>query len=314
MCHAGLDVRLLILRDRLYHEVAEELPENDEAEDSDVEGGANEADDDEDQMVFVRSDSGKSEACMTAGHTDSRKRYLPPGSMRDQFQQFLATGHGKCSWYVFWYTWKQNFPNLVFRGKRQHAICSTCTRHRLLISCLDSEAAKARQRLLYERHLSDQYKDREVYWQARSQSRRREATDLICVVCDSIDQAKFAWPRAKFLLSKQFDSFHRPRLHVTACLAHGYLANLFMSHSDVRQCGSTTVEILAHTLSEIKEQGVDIAKKNIHVQLDNASSTNKNGTVFAFMGACTQLGIVKSFTASFLRVGHTHEDTLQHLA
>ena len=71
------------------------------------------------------------------------------------------------------------------------------------------------------------------------------------------------------------------------------------------------VEILAHTLSQIKEQGVDIAKKNIHVQLDNASSTNKNGTVFAFMGACTQLGIVKSFTASFLRVGHTHEDTLQ---
>ena len=299
--------------ERLYHEVAEELPENDEAEDSDVGGDRNE-DDDEDQMVFIRSDSGKSEACMTAGHSGSRKRYLPPGSMHDQFQQFLATGHGTCSWYLFWSTWKKNFPNLVFRGKRQHAICSTCTRHRLLISCLDSEAAKARQRLLYERHLSDQYKDREIYWQARSQSRRREATDLISVICDSIDQAKFMWPRAKFLLSKQFDSFHRPRLHVTACLAHGYLANLFICHSDVRQCGSTTVEILAHTLSQIKEQGVDIAKKNIHVQLDNASSTNKNGTVFAFMGACTQLGIVKSFTASFLRVGHTHEDTLQLLA
>ena len=244
----------------------------------------------------------------SADRAHKNKRYLPPGSYFDQYQQFLATGQGSCSFKVFAQTWHQHFPNLAFRGKRQHATCAVCTRHKLLIASLGSEAAKNRQRLLYERHLESQFRDREQYWQVRAAA-REPLSDTLCIIVDSIDQQKFCWPRARFLLSKQFDAFHRPRLHVTAALCHGRAAFLFQSHADVRQCGSTTVEIIAHVLTRLRDTGVDVAKKKLHIQLDNTSSTNKNSTVFAWAAVATQLGVVRECTVAFLRTGHTHEDS-----
>ena len=140
---------------------------------------------------------------------------------------------------------RKNFPHKRFRGSQQHVVCSVCTKHKLLIRCLgNSIRAQNKQRLLYERHLSAQYADRQSYWRIRGQSRAGPDTGTLSIIIDSIDQQKCAWPRSRRFKSKQLDSFERPRLHVIACIAHGHAALLYLGHSDVSQCGSTTVEQL----------------------------------------------------------------------
>ena len=44
-------------------------------------------------------------------------------------------------------------------------------------------------------------------------------------------------------------------------------------------------------------EGVPLHAMNVHLQLDNTASTNKNVTVFTFMAAAVQVGICRSFTA-----------------
>ena len=236
----------------LYESVAERLPEDDAVElDMRGEAGTQQDQDDseaEESNIILRADT---EASVTVGH--DAKKYLPPGSIYDEYKQYLALGNPKCTFQCFIEVWKTHFAGiLAFRGKRQHAVCATCTRHKLLLSCMPHAAARTRQRLLYDRHLADQYRDRMVYWKTRGDSRVPGSTTL-SIIMDSIDQAKFAWPRSKIFRSKQFDAFHRPRLHITAAIAHGHAVLVFVSHSDITQAGATTVDMLAHLLTRLKE-------------------------------------------------------------
>ena len=231
----------------LYQSVAERLPEDDAAE---LECGEEGSDDSEAEQsnILLQADC---EASVTVGH--DAKRYLPPGSIFDEYKQYIALGNAQCSFKCFLNVWQTHFAGLLgFRGKRQHATCPTCTKHKLLLSCMPNAAARSRQRLLYDRHLADQYRDRQVYWKVRAESRMPD-TQTLSIVMDSIDQSKFAWPRGRIFRSKQFDGFHRPRLHITACIAHGKAALVYVAHSDVSHSGSTTVDMLAHMFTKLRE-------------------------------------------------------------
>ena len=83
---------------------------------------------------------------------------------------------------------------------------------------------------------------------------------------------------------------------------------LTVSHADTPKGGSTTVEVIAWALTQLHKSGVDVANCQLHVQLDNTASPNQNNTLIAFLGWLVFFGLVSSFTANFLRIGHTHED------
>ena len=140
----------------------------------------------------------------------------------------------------------------------------------------------------------------------RAQSRLHSS--ILCIIIDGMDQAKFAWPRAPFLSSHEFGTYHRPRLHVWGVLVHGYMTMLTISHADVHKGTSTSVEVLAYVLTQLAGQGIDISKCHLHLQLDNASSTNKNNAFMAFLGMLTGANRVAAATMNFLRKGHTHEE------
>lgn len=82
---------------------------------------------------------------------------------------------------------------------------------------------------------------------------------------------------------------------------------LTVSAADVFKGGACTVELLAHTFTLLSKQ-VDLAEYEVHILLDNTASSNKNNTVFAFIGLLVLCKIVKYIRVMFLRVGHTHED------
>jgi hypothetical protein len=234
------------------------------------------------------------------------QRFLPPGSISDLWKQFEAT-RGSCSLKLFRSVFVASFTKrLGFRSGFTHAVCAICTKHKLLIQSLAKDQhGLIKQRLMYERHLRDQYRDREVYWSLRGQSRLKSKS--LTIIVDGVDQSKFCLPRSPFFQSKEFDGYQRPRLHTWGTIVHGHFSLLTLSDSNVTKGGSTTVEILAFVLTRLRRQGIDLSDWSVHVQLDNTASSNKNNCVLAFGAVMTLLGVVGTCHFHFLRAGHTHE-------
>eukprot|EP00438_Fugacium_kawagutii_P021571 Skav212155 [mRNA] locus=scaffold754:104394:116972:+ [translate_table: standard] len=131
-------------------------------------------------------------------HSGLPIRHLPPGCMRDYFEQFRAldeVGHN-VSFSTFWRCWKTEFQHLRFRPVSSHSQCSQCVHHKMMLRELGTFLlAKKRQGDLYRAHLMAQYRDRQIYWQIRASSRLR-VTGHLCLILDAMDQCKFCYPRS----------------------------------------------------------------------------------------------------------------------
>ncbi|CAL1136877.1 unnamed protein product [Cladocopium goreaui] len=129
---------------------------------------------------------------------EEEERFLPPGTMRDMWEQMNASDkeQNKVSFAQFWRIWKAEYPHLKFRASSSHSLCSNiCLRHKLLIREMGHHLkARNAQRELFNFHLQRQYADRCEYWRIRAGSRMRSGE--ICLIVDSMDQAKFAYPRS----------------------------------------------------------------------------------------------------------------------
>ena len=127
------------------------------------------------------------------------------------------------SWGTFHGVWQSTWEKyLMCRTTSQHAECKTCFEARQLIQARGSSLVDrwhyARQ---WQDHLRDQYHDRAIYWFCRYASRHR--MDVLTIIIDSMDKAKFAWPQYPWhRVDKQLEHLRRPRLIFTAAIAHGY--------------------------------------------------------------------------------------------
>eukprot|EP00435_Cladocopium_sp_Y103_P026856 s1526_g6.t1 len=189
---------------------------------------------------------------------EEEERYLPPGTMRDVWEQMNATDPDQSvSFAQFWRVWKAEYSHMKFRATSSHALCSICLRHKLLIREM-SHHLKARnaQRSLFNLHLQRQYADRCEYWRLRSGSRLRSVE--VCMIVDSMDQAKFAYPRSDVFRSKDLATLQRPRAHITGIICHGHFVLFSVSSQDFPKDSTTMIELIAHALTLLQKRGVNL--------------------------------------------------------
>ncbi|CAL1165648.1 unnamed protein product [Cladocopium goreaui] len=201
-------------------------------------------------------------------------RYLPPGCMKDYFEQFKSVDVlNKTSFSTFWRVWRIEFDHLRFRAVSSHAQCSTCLHHRVLLKELSGYLfARQRQAQLYHAHLMSQYRDRQVYWALRSSSRLR-TLGQITIIQDGMDQCKFAFPRSPLCRGKDLSTLIRPKLSIVGCLAHGWCLLFSVSDPTHPKDSSCMAELFCHTLTRL-----------------------------------SRLGILAGASLQHLRSGHSHED------
>ena len=234
-------------------------------------------------------------------------RHLPPGSMKDIWEQFRLSGGHDVSFTSFWRTWRQNYPNLKFRSYSSHAICSECIHHKLLIKDLSHHIrARNAQQQLYVRHLDNQYQDRISYWRCRASSRIK-AGEVITII-DGMDQAKFAFPRSSIFRTKSLAKLQRGRAHVCGLIAHGYHTMFMISPPELPKDATTHIEYLAHSMSVLKQQGAPLQQLHYIAQCDNTSRECKNNFMLKFLSFCVANSICGSVSLRSLRSGHSHED------
>ena len=136
--------------------------------------------------------------------------------------------------------------------------------------------------------MRSQWADRQMYWNARSLSRRSAATtsvmgdsSLLTAIMDGMDQAKFKLPRQRRNKVEGMDKFARPATHVGGVWAHGYAYHLHTSLPDVPKDPVLNIESLAEILDAIISMEGRLPQ-HLWLPQDNAPNQCKNITMFRF--------------------------------
>ena len=212
----------------------------------------------------------------------------------------------------------QDFGHLLrVRASGHHACCSICTRHRVIIRKLPHGPAKLSQIAEYKRHLTRQYKDRQVDWGPRSATRIEATSGVpvsqISIICDGMDQAKHCYPRSRVMGSKEFSAAHRPRMGATTIIAHGHAILVGLSPENVPCSGSRTMELLAYMMTKplnyIHWPGVFV-----YMQADNCSKELKHQTSLRIFSTMVGLHKLRGCEFNYLQTGHSHEDIDAHFS
>lgn len=210
--------------------------------------------------------------------------------------------------------WQREFSNrLRVRFQGHHSKCSQCLKHRLIIKRLGHcPPARRAQHEELQRHLARQLADRRVYWFTRAQSRLDSVSPCpqqICCIIDSMDMAKYSWPKSAILYSKEFCSWAKPRMACTSMLVHGHLVLTVLTPHCISTNSSRSAEILSCGLTTLSvESRIDLRNIVLHVQADNCSKEAKNNCLLRHFSF--QIALRKLFACqlSFLSSGHSHED------
>ena len=182
------------------------------------------------------------------------RRYLPHGTPTDLYWQYLAWHEGRAeagqplkvfgprssgveateqsrpaSWTTFWRVYTKWFEILRPRAKSDHGQCQTCFE---LQTDMYAKHFTPQQKLekahAWRVHLQHQYLDRQIYWSLRH-APKIKGSNILTIIIDSMDKKKTVWPKWAFdRPSKEIEKLGaRPRVVITAALAHGYTKSWF---------------------------------------------------------------------------------------
>lgn len=253
---------------------------------------------------------------------DMPVRYLPPGAKRDHWWTYVATcaasgGRPVGSYRTLCRVWKEHFSQILkISDYGKHPGCTTCARLKQGIQTSASYADKLEASKRLHDHHERVWRDRLVYWRMRSHA-MHTGTRWLVIIADGADQAKFRvmkcvqWP-------KDLEGEHRPQMKVEGVWAHGRELAFNFLEEDVPQNTNVTIEVLTQALDRLLASaapgagpsaapGTDFPA-HLWVQMDNAGGENKNIHMSKWLAMLVDQGVFRSTVASYLQVGHTHED------
>ena len=202
---------------------------------------------------------GPTSRIMKANPAKLAMRELPPGTWSQIYNLYCAhclavkeEAASRSTFYKCTEDWRRA---LKFRRRSQHSICLTCDKikSRMRHSSSFIEHAKRTDALLG--HLAGTWRAREKYWAARAASRAKD--DVLCIITDGFDKSKPCvprWAHGRAPKHPTVEKHPRTALQLSACLAHGWGAVIFLAPEHVSTGGSFTWETVLLTMNEVWKQ------------------------------------------------------------
>ena len=247
---------------------------------------------------------------------DTPKRWLPPGAKMDVWWLYVAQlnaeggkpAHG--SYTTLLRVWGECFQKVLKVEKfGSHPKCNDCYRLKQSIQLAATYADKLSASKKLTTHLEQQWRDRMVYWRMRAHARTGDAKWLVIII-DGADQAKFRVLKSVDT-PKAVEGLWRPKMKVVGAWAHGCDLSFTFVEEDMPHNTNLTIDILMQSLSRILARAATQRTTlpcHLWVQMDNCSGDNKSGHMCKWFSWLVDAGIFRSTVASYLQVGHTHED------
>ena len=247
---------------------------------------------------------------------DTPLRWLPPGSKMDVWWLYLANVNAdggekpaQGSYPTMMRVWHDVFRKILKIGRfGKHAMCNDCYQMKQNITLAATYADKLVFSKQLTTHLERQWRDRMVYWRMRAHARKTDANWLVIIV-DGADQAKFRVLKS-VETPKSVQGLWRPKMKVVGAWAHGCELAFNFVEEDMPHNNNLTMEILMQSLDRILRNLADGERFPCHlwVQMDNCQGDNKSGHMCKWFSWLVDKGIFRTAVASYLQVGHTHED------
>ena len=102
-----------------------------------------------------------------------------------------------------------------------------------------------------------------------------------------MDIAKFAWPQWPWgILDKVLDKIRRPRVILTAAIAHGYGVFLYVADEELSHGSDAFCDVLARVLEFVARKCRELGQqfpRHLVVQSDNTTAQAKNTYVAMFL-------------------------------
>ena len=179
-----------------------------------------------------------------------------------------------------WQIWRRY---LKIRKPAQHAQCQTCWELQRAMNAKEASWSKRAQAAKDLReHYQFQYMDRCVYWSMRWASRFMGS--VLCVIIDSMDKTKMAYPRWPFDRNpKSLDKLIRPRFVFTLAIAHGWCTAAYVQ-DEVQNHGSSAfcevlLRVVEHVWVTCRTSGRAFPQ-HLVIQSDNTVAQAKNQHCF----------------------------------
>jgi len=207
----------------------------------------------------------------------------------------------------FYRVWRTHESNIVLRRHLKFSICDICARLRRSRDKNITETqlkANSREFIL---HMGVIKEERRAYYDKRDRA-QRDNNSYLSMIMDGSSQYGYNMPHFKYT-TKSNVTVEKMKLHVTGVLVHGWKSFMYTQTDRFTNGSSSSVEILQRTLHHLQK---DKALPPVfYLQLDNASSTNKNNFLFVYLAWLVSRDLFQRIEVSFLPVGHTHEDVDQ---
>lgn len=209
--------------------------------------------------------------------------------------------------------WKED-PNArhikLAKFKEGFSKCDVCSRYEMKITKQMTAAQRANLDCDFYSHLAETKKERQQYYKAKNKAMTRP-TEYMSLIMDSMDQRKTAVP---FFSNppKSIASEHVLKTKLMATIIHGHGTYLFWTTDQIKHDTNFTIECLRRALLKYEAE-VGKLPGVLYLQMDNGPD-QKSKQFLAFLAYLVERNVFHTIKASYLIVGHTHEDIDQYFS
>lgn len=242
---------------------------------------------------------------------DTGEKHLPFFRKRDVFEVFVKehailyrVSPPSPSYFV--YVWKTFCPMIKVRKIRRFSKCTRCEELRAALeTAMKSNASTSAIKASKMAHVEMVRRERLEYKKKRDRA-ILNPEQYCSVIVDGADQSAFGLPH--FITKTKSERGHSLKVRLIGLLEHSYMNKLHLyTLTEEYQTGANHVIETIHRFLMVRtQQGV--LPSTFYIQLDNTSRENKNRYLFSYLESLVTWRLFDDVQASFLPVGHTHED------
>jgi len=210
----------------------------------------------------------------------------------------------------FYRVWKEHCTMVKIRKHHMFAKCADCEFFRIeLHKCGTDDTRAASLRAGKKSHLAKIREERKGYYDRRSKAVRNPAR-YSSIIVDGADHTGTGLPH--FVFKTKAEKGHKFGVKVVGVLEHGPSNSLTLyTMTEEWPTGANHVIEALHRTLQANAQSRSSVPPILFVQFDNCTRENKNRYTLSYLEMLVANGVYQELYASFLPIGHTHEDVDQ---
>ncbi len=202
--------------------------------------------------------------------------------------------------------WRQCTDHIKVRHNHGFTVFNECEQLRRALNDAVVKSLPTSQIMAQKSKHNEYVRAERLSYALRRDRARLNPSEKLSIIVDGADQSAFGLPH--FVSSVKSVRGHSLKVKLVGLLHHQTPNNLHLfTMTEEHETGSNHIVETIHRFINT-QQALASLPREFYVQLDNCSRENKNHYLMAYLESLVAWDVFDVVEASFLPVGHTHED------